>query len=475
LLTRWARAANAAGYNLFIVDVKGNMPRRLNGDGRWRGQVHHFTTDPRRVPGDGQNPPCQAVNVLERLDPWVKVDIQQIRKLAEAMLPADGLNEGEMKVYRANWVNWLTTFIHLVLIDEVYAPFSHGRADLSDVYELASDQDALIACIRRIAAAEAMHLAEGRTLPSPLLRNLFTEIAVLLPAEEIVPEMGEHDARAWPSEPHDGKTCVPAPPLPPQNYRPALIGQRAEHTYRWLTENLLAALRPFRPHGLLGDKTSGADGIPHFSFDAVAGLNAELAPAGEQVTVILSAREQEGEEANTMLALVMAQLQQALIERMRHTGNPAMRPVLLLLDETRRIRNFKPNEYISFAREAEAGCVIVYQSLEQVGDERKIAELLENVGTQIYLGSLVRSTARHFIESLPKRHRPTFTLSSAGADGFASIQVGQEAIEYFSTADLYVLPAGEFPALVQLSDQPRRRPILVSLDRKYCGGSALPR
>ena len=172
-----------------------------------------------------------------------------------------------------------------------------------------------------------------------------------------------------------------------------------------------------------------------------------------------------------MLALVMAQLQQALLERMRHTGNPAMRPVLLLLDETRRIRNFKPNEYISFAREAEAGCVIVYQSLEQVGDERKVAELLENVGTQVYLGSLIRSTARHFIESLPKRHRPTFTLSSAGADGFASVQVGQEAIDYFSTADLYVLPAGDFPALVQVNDQPRRRPILVSLDRKYFGGS----
>ena len=115
---------------------------------------------------------------------------------------------------------------------------------------------------------------------------------------------------------------------------------------------------------------------------------------------------------------------------------------------------------------------MVYQSLDQVGDERQIAELLENIGTQIYLGSLVRNTARHFVASLPKRHRPTFTLSSGGADGMAGLQMGQETIDYFSTADLYVLPAGSYPALVQVNDQPRRRPILVSLDRAHGGAQA---
>lgn len=436
LLVRWAKAANAAGYNLFIVDVKGTLARKLNGDGRWRGSIHHFTTDPDRTPGDDRSPPCEAMNLLERIDPWAKAGLQQIRQLAEAILPADGMEDGEMKAHRANWVNWLTTLIHLVLVDEAYAPFSDRRADLSDVYDLAGDEDALIACVRRIAAAEKINIAEGRH-PPLRLRELFNEIAVLLPMAEIVPDYGE-----WP-----------------------LVGQRAEHSYRWLTENILAVLRPFRAHGLLGDKISGADRLPRFNLEAVAGLDTKLEPASDQVTVLLSAREQEGDEAKTVLSMTMARLQKALFERMRHSGDSRMRPVLLLLDETRRIRNFKANEYVSFAREAEAGCVVVYQSLEQIGDKKQIAELLENVGTQIYLGSLVRNTAREFVETLPKRHRPRFTLANQGAEGLGTIQVGQEEVDYFSTADLYVLPAGRFPALIYLNDQPRRAPILVSLDR----------
>ncbi|HUN41599.1 MAG TPA: type IV secretory system conjugative DNA transfer family protein [Acetobacteraceae bacterium] len=436
LLVRWAKAANKAGYNLFLVDVKGNLLRRLMRDGKLHGEVYHFTTDPLCHPGDAANP-CHALNFLDRLDPWSPLGIQRIRQLAEAVLPTDGLESGEVKLFRENWVNWLTTFIHLVLLDEFYTPIVERRADLSDVCELASDEDALVACLRRIAAAEVMNLAEGRQPPSPRLSDLFGEISVLLPQEEIVPECGD---------------------------MAALYGRRSEHSYRWLTETLAGMLRSFRSYGLLGDKISGAHDLPRFSLEWVAGLDDALRPSERQVTVILAARQQEGDEARTILTLAIARLQQALLERMRHAGDRTMRPVLLLLDETRRIRNFRTNEYVSYAREAEAGCVVVYQSLDQVGTESQVAELLENIGTQIYLGSLVRNTARHFVASLPKRHRPSFTLSSGGTDGMGGVQIGQEVIDYFSTADLYVLPAGSYPALVQLNDQPRRRPVLVSLD-----------
>ena len=443
LLVRWAKEANRAGYNLFLVDVKGNLLRRLTRDGQLFGEVYHFTTDPLCHPGGAT--PCHALNFLERLDPHSRLGIQRIRQLAEAVLPTEGLQQGEVKLFRENWVNWLTTFIHLVLLDEFYASWVGRRADLSDVCALASDEDRLKACLLRIAAGETLELAGGHEPPRPRLQDLFGEIAVLMEQTEIVPAFGD---------------------------TPALCGRRSEHSYRWLTETLVGMLRSFRPYGLLGDKISGADGLPRFSLEWVAGLDDALEPSQRQVTVILSAREQEGDDSRTILTLAIARLQQALLERMRHTGNKTMRPVLLLLDETRRIRNFKTNEYVSFAREAEAGCVVVYQSLDQVGDERQIAELLENIGTQIYLGSLVRNTARHFVASLPKRHRPTFTLSSGGADGMAGLQMGQETIDYFSTADLYVLPAGSYPALVQVNDQPRRRPILVSLDRAHGGAQA---
>jgi hypothetical protein len=439
LLVRWARAANKAGYNLFLVDVKGNLLERLTQGGRLQGEVYHFTTDPLCAPGDRATP-CHALNFLDRLDPWSRLGVHRIRQLAETLLPREGLETGEVTLFRRNWVNWLTTFIHLVLLDEFYAPFEDRRADLGDVCELASDEAALIACLRRIAAAETMNLADGRNLPRPRLRDLFGEITVLLPQQEIVPAFGD---------------------------TAALFGRRSEHSYRWLTETLAGMLRSFRSYGLLGDKISGARALPRFSLEWVTGLDDSLRPSDRQVTMILAARDQEGDDARTILTLAIGRLEQALMERRRHAGRGVLQPVLLMLDETRRIRNFKTNEYVSFARDAEAGCVVVYQSLGQVGNEEQIAELLENIGTQIYLGSLVRDTARHFVASLPKRHRPTFTLSSAGADGMGGVQIGQETIDYFSTADLYVLPAGDYPALVQINDQPRRRPILVSLDRAH--------
>jgi hypothetical protein len=437
LLVRWTRAANRAGYNLFLVDVKGNLLERLTRAGGLKGEMYHFTTDPLCAPGDPAMQ-CHALNFLDRLDPWTRLGVHRIRQLAETLLPKEGLESGEVTLFRRNWVNWLTTFIHLVLLDEFYAPFEDRRADLGDVCELASDEAALIACLRRIAAAETMNLAEGRNLPRPRLRDLFGEISVLLPQEEIVPAFGD---------------------------TAALFVRRSEHSYRWLTETLAGMLRSFRSYGLLGDKVSGAHSLPRFSLEWVTGLDDSLRPSDRQVTVILAARDQEGDDARTILTLAIGRLEQALMERRRHAGRCALRPVLLMLDETRRIRNFKTNEYVSFARDSEAGCVVVYQSLGQVGNEEQIAELLENIGTQIYLGSLVRDTARHFVASLPKRHRPTFTLNSAGADGMGGVQIGQETIDYFSTADLYVLPAGDYPALVQINDQPRRRPILVSLDR----------
>lgn len=100
---------------------------------------------------------------------------------------------------------------------------------------------------------------------------------------------------------------------------------------------------------------------------------------------------------------------------------------------------------------------------------RKINTLLENIGTQIYLGSLVGNTARYFIESLPQRSRPTFSrTASFGSDGKSeSEQVGQEKVDYFTTYELYRLPAGEWPALVYINDQPRRSPFLVDMSNAF--------
>jgi len=270
-------------------------------------------------------------------------------------------------------------------------------------------------------------------------------------------------------------------------------GERtSDYSYRTLTQSIVNALRPFSRFGTLHAKTGGArldSGEPplarYFSLEQLAG------PA-EPVTIILAAREQDLDDGTAILDLTVRKLQQLLFERMKRADasggrlgptpagmSPAVatasdgrrRPILLLLDETRRIRGFKANEYITFARQAEAGCVIVYQSLDQIGEEAKIREILENVGTQIYLGAITGSTARYFIEMLPIRYRPTFTINQTfgDGDGAPGVQSGQETVDYFTTAELYRLPAGEWPALVYINGLPRRKPFLVDLDRRFGG------
>ena len=413
------------------------MLPQLNAGTPLRGEVLHVTTDPDCQPGGGAVP-SHALNLLEGIDPFSKRGDQRIAQVVEALLPSEGAEGTDAARFLVNWRSWLFALVQLALVDEAHSPRTGHRTDLGDVYELASDEDAVEACLRRVAAAEVMALADGERLPRLRLRDLFAQLAVLLRPAAIVPAVGDI---------------------------PELVGRRSEHSYRWLTEQLVSTLRAFRPHGLLGDATSGDEDLPRCSLRRVAGLDDAGRPGGGQVTVVLAPREEEGGDARALLTLAVAQLERALDQRRPHAGNPALRPVLLLLDETRRIRSFKAAEYVSYARDAEAGCVVVYQSLEQAGDERAVKELLENVGTQIYMGSLTGGTAGRYVASLPKRHRPAFTVGSGGADGAATLQVGQEEIAYFSTTDLYVLPAGEYPALVQLAGPPRRRPILVSLDR----------
>lgn len=234
---------------------------------------------------------------------------------------------------------------------------------------------------------------------------------------------------------------------------------------------MLSVLHPFKRGGPLYDKVSGTDSSKEFRLEWLGGYDSEGKPRREQVTVVLAARLQEEQDARALLSVVMSKLEHALYNRFTD-DYPGQRPALLLLDETRRIPNFKVNEYITYAREARAGCVVVYQSLDQVGNEAQIKELLENVGLQVYLDSLVGNTARYFIESLPKRFRPTYSrqTSVGGSEGGSeTLQVGQEMVDYFTTADLYRLPAGRFPGLIYLKDQPRRNPILVTMDRDVTG------
>jgi hypothetical protein len=448
LIVRWARAANAAAYNLLIVDVKGNLLSKLCDRYEWKGELYHVTSDPLVTPGETGRFPCHALNVLDGIDPLSPLALRHVRQLAEALLPGEGLEQGESRVWRNNWLNWLTALIHIALLEDFYYPFTDRKVDLGDIYDLASDEDRVIDAIRKIDAREREYLAAGHVPVTPNLRSWFSDIAALLPQIEIVAEDSALGRRA-------------------------LKGSRSEFSYRWLTEQVVGGLRPFREYGLLHNKVSGMRDRPQFSLEWLTGLDDELQPvSGRQTTVVLAAREQELDEAKTLLTLAIIKLEQAFYDRIPHAGTGKLTPVLLLLDETRRIRNFDVKDYVSYAREAEAGCVVVYQALEQIGDDKKIRQLLLTIGCQIYLGSLSSSTAKHFIDCLGTRDRRNFTITTGGSDGAAGLQIGNPQIPFFSTGDLQALPSGDYPALVYLREQPARAPILVNMSRSQLGDPA---
>lgn len=421
LLCRWAEAARRGGVNTLVVDVKGNLRAKL------RGPSLHFTTDPGVA--------CDRLNFLRGIDlsrghplpdGSVRTDPREglkIRQLVAALLPDDGC-QGEEAFYHQNQVRWLTALVHVLKLREAYFPeaFPGRGADLSDLYDLVAWSDNVHNFLADLQAAEDYRRAHGGLRVQPGARYWFNELVVLL-------------------DPQRGGRRTP------------------EHPYETLTLAMQNALRPFSEFGSLYRKIRDVPTFPederHVNFDLSA------LDGREPCTIVLAAREQDVGDAETVLALVMRRLQQLLFERF--AGDPAHRRILLLLDETRRIRGFKPAEYVSYAREARAGCVLVYQSLDQIGEESEVLELLENVGTQVYLKSVTGRSCEHLLRVLPRRWRPTYTLSSTrgSAGATEAVQTGHEEVDYFTRQDLFALPAGPWPGLVWLRG---RKPILVDLE-----------
>jgi len=425
LIYRWAAAANRAGYSVFLIDVKGNMYPELAP--RLSGKVFHFTTDPLDDDSDGINfltglYPLSGEGPDEsRADP---VATLRVRQLVEAILPKEGWEQGEQAYFYQNHVSWMAGLLQLLLLFRNYRPqhFIDGEPDLSYLYDLARDEDTLWDVITKLREIEGSLPSEQRLQPG--VDYWVNEISLLISADR--------------------------------------GGQRTrEYSYRTLTQSIVNALQPFSQMGTLFPKISkGRDeALRPRRFFSLESLNDPTEP----VTIIFAAREQDLDDSRTTVSIAMKKMQHFLFDRMT-MREP--RPVVLLLDEARRIRGFSPADYITFARQAKAGCVVVYQSLDQIGEPAKIRTILENVGVQIYLGSLVGETARHFIDMLPKKRQATFSFSQSRSQGEAShaVQTGYEVVDYFSTAELYRLPAGRWPALVYINDLPRRDPILVDME-----------
>ena len=411
LIVRWALAANRAGHNLFIVDVKGNLLPLLRKAGL-HGDVHFLSTDP-SLDGLGHER-SSCFNILEELDPTTPAGRSEIRSICEALLPDYGGEDAQYRPIR------LRSLVAIVCIRKLLDIHFNEVSDLGDIYEMAAGEKRLYQCIAALQKAEAWQLEQNPEvlLPQPTSAFWITELAPLI-------------------SPHEGLVSG---------------GQREpRYSYASLTIHIVTALMPFNRYGALHSRTSGKSDFKLSDLDGT-----------RQATIVLAAREHDGEEAQVVSAIILKRLEQIL--KRRFSVEQPDRPILLLLDETRRIKGFSPGKYITFAREAKAGCVLVYQSIEQIESEKEIIEVLENVGIQVYLRSVTGKTADRLIDMLPKRFRPQFSLGQTSGSGFSrSSQVSQEEVPCLSKSELFKLPAGEYPALIFIKDHGDGKPFLVDM------------
>jgi hypothetical protein len=436
LLLSWAAASAAAGQNVFVVDVKGNMSGPLKKSLAAAGsaaRVVEFSTDPFAK--------SDRVNFLSGIHAGMPDCVEQISMLAEAILPGDSYHgRGEQE---SRWVfslNLLRGIIQLLKLREWYDPASlkdgpgpAREVDLTDLYELANSEGLLMDWFIKLEDRE------GRTAPAKR-------------ANYTVADCLSNCAAAL------GTTLPPGYALQPDGDPWPFPGERSKgRTFQDYVWQIRQALEPFRANGPMGLRVRGFGPGQQFHFET---FGLEEKP----VVMVLVAREQDSRMATVVLNLAVRRLEQVVQRRRNNPEQP--KPLLLLLDETSRIKVFDAPRFVAITRDARVGYAFVYQSLAQAGTSEQIAILMANIGTQIFLGGIRGDDYRLFASQFPKikrvRWMPTASLQAEGISRGESMST--EEVPVLDELALHKLPAGKWPALVYPRGLRELRPFLVDLD-----------
>ena len=413
LLKRWAEAANLAGYSILIVDIKGDMYEDLRN--RLSGEVRYLATDRRVAVGTSNTQErSDRMNLLQGLDWRSALHREDVGALADVLLPSrgwkgeGGVAERAFRLRRA----LLTNLILLVLMRHTYAKGGLKVPDLGDVYELACDEDSLVEAVNDVQAGEEREKEENPSYPVQTLIREFR------------------------------KFVAPGP-------RGATWGARgAQEAYIDYTLGVVDALRPFAPGTTFYEKVRAEGEGKSFDIDALDGP--------DQVSLILAARNEDGDPSDAMLSFCIKRTEQILSERFK---KPGARPVLLLLDETARIRDFDALGFVSIARQANTATVLVYQGIGKIAEAIR-QDLLTTIGTQIYLGDVPHAMVPLVQQGLPTRN-PT-PRSGWDRQGNPMLAHGHDPVPSLGSLELEKLRSGERPGIVYLRDHPSGKPIPVS-------------
>jgi hypothetical protein len=452
LILRWAVTAIDEGMSVLIVDVKGNMYKKLAEKLARRPKLfYRFSTNYSKADSD-------RMNFLAGLDGKTEEGRDAFARLAAAVLPREGFETGEQSTYYNNRLVWLTAVIGLVKLHEEYFEQASRldsaktrEHDMSDVYEVLSDESRLCDLVFDIARREHDQRARGKNCAQPGLQYWFNKIALLV---------GQLQLREQWSQFRQLHASLGLPERPPVSG-----GRPPNETYQNYTQNLRTALEMFDPKRRIYARISGdLEG---------AGRRFQLEDLGrpEQVVVVLEVPGGPGGEVDTLLSMAIARLEGFVSERFEKAAEGPLLALLLLLDETRRIRAFNPEHYISFEREAQAGAVVVYQHLDQLakelGGEREIDTLLGVIGTQIYLGGLYGNNYKYFRNQFPEIPRQIQQIDVNPGPGAVvrNRRTVQERVAYLEDIAVSTLPGGRYAALVYVRGE--ADPFLVDMNNGH--------
>jgi Type IV secretory system Conjugative DNA transfer len=445
LILRWAETAIANGFSNVIVDPKGNLLRRLRDRLAQKGisaDIYYCTTDPRSERSD-------TINFLDGLN-WAtsatdanykssnKILRDRLRQIVAALLPRFEKAKGEGSFRRDLHRDWALAILQILKLAEFHFPddFTTNVAegsqkeirrsvDLGDLYSLAANEDLLIDYIGALREREQEIEDSGGRLEVDSVEEHVTTLA------------GALDPAKLP----DGKRA-------------------GKESYESYMQPLRLALAPFSKSGFLFDQVVSSPERRNFSFDM-------LGRKDRPVTLVLAAREQDEEPAEAILRLAITRLRHMVLDRIEtEEYRPKERPgeLMLFLDETVRIEAFNPAKYFEIAAEAGVTTVVVYQSLDRVGNEKTLKSVMRNVGMQVYLGNVRGSDEQILNRFLGQRETERFSHGESRSDTgrTQSESFQREGASFFPPPALHRFPMGRYPALVVMNDE-RHAPFIVDM------------
>jgi hypothetical protein len=462
LMLRWAEAAMLAGRSVLVLDVKGNvydnLQRRLaETPVEYRPVVHRFSTNANGMTNYGVR-----LNFLGEIEYGTDKGRTQIAELAQAIVPDTGYT-GQDRIFYENRLKWCEAFIGITCLHSAYIDHdsrrhpspAKRRHDMSDVRDLLRDQWLFCVTVCWIRAYEMHNRVVGAPIATPHVADWFHDVAMMVSPTLL--------NSAWTAV----RKTKPGWEL--QENCP-LRGAQGKQTFEEIATTLSTALRVFDPNNALHPSISGEEVAPGMGDQ----LKISDLFGAKPMALVIEAQGNNPSQQDTVLSMVLALVNTQLAERF--TASDDRPNALLLLDETQRIRGFDGLRFVTFARQAGVGAVLVYQTLGQIAEDQR-RPLFDAVGTVVFLREIRGEGYELVADMLGTGKRRVKTASVTQEIGGLSNneQFSMESVPLMESEALAPFPFGPYSAMILVRDHPSGLPFFTDMtDRPNVAPGPIP-